>query len=117
MRDTKEILTAWKNTRVAKRMGMEFPAQSACMIGAPRGFDFRQYLTEEEAEVVDKAVLLLMVDNIELHTVLTLFYLDGISCSRQAKILGKRTDDMTKLLSIAEGFVRGCIINFFKKAA
>lgn len=117
MRETKEILTAWKNTRVLKRMGTEYPSKSAGIDGAPRSFDYRQYLTEDEANIVDKAILKLKADNIEYWAILTAFYLREISCSKQGKILGKRTDEITKILLAAECFVRGHIIEYFPKMA
>ncbi|XKM12680.1 antiterminator Q family protein [Orbaceae bacterium ac157xtp] len=117
MRSTKDILKAWKNTRVLKRMGTEYPSKSAGIEGAPRNFDYRQYLTEEEASLVDKAVLKLKEDNIEYWVVLTSLYLREISCSKQARILGKQTTEITKILLAAECFVRGHIIELFSKAA
>jgi hypothetical protein len=117
MRETKEILTAWKNTRILKRMGTEYPSKSAGIDGAPMDFDYRQYLTEDEAEIVDNAVLRLKSDNVEHWAVLTSFYLREISCSKQARILGKRTDDITRILFAAECFIRGHIIELFPKVA
>lgn len=117
MRETKDILTAWKNTRILKRMGTEYPSKSAGIEGAPRDFDYRQYLTEEEAQIVDNAVLTLKADNVEHWAVLTSFYLREISCSKQARILGKQTTEITKILLAAECFVRGHIIELFPKVA
>ena len=117
MRETKDILTAWKNTRILKRMGTEYPSKSAGIEGAPRDFDYRQYLTEEEAQIVDNAVLTLKVDNVEHWAILTSFYLREISCSKQARILGKQTTEITKILLAAESFIRGYIIELFVKVA
>jgi hypothetical protein len=117
MRDTKDILTAWKNTRILKRIGTEYPSKSAGIDGAPMDFHYRQYLTEDEAQIVDNAVLRLKADNIEYWAVLTSFYLRDISCSKQAKILGKQTTEMTKILLAAECFIRGHIIELFPKVA
>lgn len=117
MRETRDILMAWKNTRILKRMGTEYPSKSAGIEGALRDFDYRQYLTEEEAQIIDNAVLTLRVDNIEYWAVLTSFYLRDISCSRQARILGKQTTEITKILLAAECFIRGYIIELFSKAA
>lgn len=115
MRETKDILTAWKNTRILKRMGTEYPSKSAGIEGAPRDFDFRQYLTEEEAQIVDNAVLMLKADNVDQWAVLTSFYLREISCSKQARILGKQTTEITKILLAAECFIRGYVIELFSK--
>jgi hypothetical protein len=117
MRETRDILIAWKNTRILKRMGTEYPSKSAGIEGAPRGFDYRQYLTEEETQVVDNAVLRLKADNIEHWAILTSFYLRGISCSKQARILGKQTTEITRVLFAAECFIRGHIIELFPKVA
>ena len=115
MRKTKDILTAWKNTRILKRMGTEYPSKSAGLEGAVRDFDYRQYLTEEEAQIVDNAVLALKDDNFKNWCVLTSFYLHEKSCNAQAKAAGKRTHDIINLLNQAEMFIRGCIYDFFKK--
>lgn len=117
MRETKDILIAWKNTRILKRIGTEYPSKSAGFDGASNDFDYRQYLTEEEVEVVDNAVLTLRADNIEYWAILTSFYLRGISCSKQAKLLGKQTTEITKILLAAECFIRGHIIQLFSKTA
>lgn len=39
MRETKDILTAWKNTRILKKMGTEYPSKSAGIEGAVRDLD------------------------------------------------------------------------------
>ena len=115
MRGTKDILMAWKNTRVLKRIGTEYPSKSVGIEGALRDFDYRQYLTEDEAQIVDNAVLALKADNFEYWSVLTSFYLHEKSCNAQAKAAGKRTHDIINLLNQAEMFIRGCIYDFFKK--
>ncbi|NUF48636.1 antiterminator Q family protein [Gilliamella sp. ESL0250] len=117
MRETKEILTAWKNTRILKRMGTEYPSKSAGFNGAPIDFDYRQYLTEDEAEIVDDAVLILKNDNYSQWIVLTAYYLRGVSCNAQAKAIGKRPHDIINLLNQAEMFIRGNIYVHFKKIA
>lgn len=117
MRGTKDILMAWKNTRILKRIGTEYPSKSAGIEGALRDFDYRQYLTEDEAQIVDNAVLALKADNFEYWSVLTSFYLREISCTKQAKVLGKQTTEITKILLAAECFIRGHIIELFSKAA
>lgn len=116
MRATKDILIAWKNTRICKRIGTEYPFKSAGINGAPRNFDYRQYLTDDEATIVDNAILALKADNIEHWAVLTSFYLREISCTKQAKILGKQTTEITKILLAAECFIRGHVIEYFSKA-
>ena len=117
MIETKAILTAWKNTRVMTRMGTEYPSKSAGIDGAPRDFDFRQYLTEDEAAIVDKAVLRLKEDNYSQWIVLTAYYLRDVSCNAQAKVIGKRPHDIISLLNQAECFVRGYIIELFPNVA
>lgn len=117
MRDTKDILIAWKNTRILNRMGTEYPSKSAGIDGAPRDFDYRQYLTEDEATVVDNAVLRLKADNYSQWLVLTTYYLNGVSCNAQAKAIGKRTHDIINLLNQAENFIRGNIFEYFAKVA
>ncbi|MCX8643190.1 MULTISPECIES: hypothetical protein, partial [unclassified Gilliamella] len=89
MKETKDILTAWRNTRIVKRIGTEYPSQSSVVAGAARDFDYRQYLTEQEAEVVDNAVLSLKEYNPVQWTVLVAYYLKNVSCNAQAKAIGK----------------------------
>ncbi|OCG28201.1 hypothetical protein A9G11_11895 [Gilliamella sp. wkB108] len=115
MRDTKDILTAWKNTRILRRIGTEYPSQSSGIKGAARENDYRQYLTEDEAEKVDNAVLRLKDDNYSHWIILTAYYLRGISCNAQAKVIGRRPHDIIHLLNEAECFIRGYIFEFFKK--
>lgn len=115
MRDTKDILNAWKNTRVLKRIGTEYPSKSSGFEGAPSDVDSRQYLTEIEAEEVDNAVLRLKEDNYSHWIVLTAYYLRGISCNAQAKVIGRRPHDIISLLNEAESFIRGYIFEFYKK--
>lgn len=117
MRDIKEILQAWKNSRVLKRVGTEYSFKSSVIQGAPYQSDFRQYLNEDESQRVDDAILKLKVDNQEHHAVLTSFYLHGISCTKQARTLGRHTTEITKMLLAAESFVKGHIYDFFSNAA
>lgn len=114
MRDIKDILRAWANTRVAKRIGTEYPWSSSGFL-CPNGLDFRQYLNDEEAEKVDAAILKLKNDNLEQWAVLTGFYLHNISCTKMARSNGKQTTEITKLLFAAESFIKGCIYDFFSK--
>lgn len=115
MRETKDILTAWKNTRILKRIGTEYPSKSAVFWGALTDVDYRQYLTEDEAKIVDNAVLILKNDNYSQWIVLTAYYLRGVSCNSQAKAIGKRPHDIINLLNQAEMFIRGNIYQYFKK--
>lgn len=113
MRDTKDILVAWANSRVERRVGTEYPLKSAGIEGAERSFDFRHYLTEDEASIVDGAVLLLKKDDEFSYGILKGVYLDNISINRQAKVLNKRYEDVNKLLHGAEKFVRARIFDKF----
>ena len=117
MREIKEILNAWKNTRVLTRIGTEYPSKSSGFEGAPCDIDHRQYLTETEAEEVDNAVLSLKEANYSHWVVLTAYYLRGVSCNAQAKVIGRRPHDIINLLNEAECFIKGYIFEFFKKAS
>ncbi|WP_392565822.1 antiterminator Q family protein [Utexia brackfieldae] len=105
MRDIKEILTAWANVRVSKRIGTEYPFKTALIEGAKRDADYRSMLLEEEAEQVDKAVLRLKQVEPFLHSVLVNNYLNSISCSRQAKVTGMRTNALYEALKNAEFYI------------
>ena len=115
MRETKDILTAWKNTRILKRMGTEYPSKSAGIQGAPRDFDYRQYLTEDEAQIVDNAVLALRKDDYNLWVILTSVYLREFNCNKLAIILGLSKNDTYKMLDKAENFIRGYVYISFNK--
>lgn len=117
MRDTKDILKAWKNTRVLKRMGVEYPAKSAGIEGAPRDFDYRQYLTEEEAQTVDESMLALKEDNYHLWVILTAVYQRDYNCNKLANVMGLSKNDTYKMLDKAETFIRGHIYTTFNKKA
>lgn len=116
MRDIKDVLTAWRNTRVAKRVGTEYPYAAAGFL-TTNSFDFRQYLNDDEAQAVDNAVLKLKKDNLEHWSVLVAFYLQAISCTKIARNNGKQTSEITKILLAAECFIKGHIYDFFSKAA
>lgn len=113
MRETKDILTAWKNTRISKKMGTEYPSKSAGLEGAVRDLDNRKYLTEEEAQIVDNAVLALREDNHNLWLILTRVYLHKSNCNKLAIILGLSKNDTYKMLDKAETFIRGYVYPAF----
>lgn len=115
MRDTKDILKAWKNTRVLKRIGIEYPTRSAGIEGAQRNFDYRQYLTEEEAQIVDESLLALKEDNYHLWVILTAIYQRNYNCNRLAHVMGLSKNDTYKKLDKAESFIRGHIYTTFNK--
>ena len=115
MRETKDILTAWKNTRVLKRMGTEYPSKSAGIEGAPRDFDYRQYLTEQEAEVVDNAMFALRDDDYNSWVILTAIYQRDFNCNRLANVVGLSKNDTYKMLDKAENFIRGYIYPIFNE--
>lgn len=117
MRDIKNILISWKNASVLKRIGAEYPHESSVIQSAKNEINYRQYLNEEETNVVDDAVLKLQEANQEHYAVLTSFYLHGISCTKQARVLGRHTTEITKMLLAAESFVKGHIYDFFNNAA
>ena len=114
MRDTKDIIIAWRNTKAAARVGRDLGYSSHSTIADQKtSFDFRQYLNEVEMKAVNKAVRELERDNLEHYYIFNAFYLDKISCARQARVLGKRTDTMVGKLREAENFIRGYIYPVF----
>lgn len=117
MKETKAILTAWKNTRVSKRIGTEYPHKSAVIQGARCQSDFRQYLTEEECNAVDKALLALKEDNYDNWVVVTAVYMRGFNCNKLANIVGIKKDKLYSMIDYAEHFIRGHIYHFFNDAA
>lgn len=115
MRETKDILIAWKNTKALEKMDKGLSYSSHSTIASPTcSFDFRQYLSEREMKSVNSAMDYLKRDNIDGYTVLTNFYLSKISCSRQARVTGRRTDYITGILNEAENFIRGVVYEVFR---
>lgn len=115
MNNTKEILQAWKNSRVAKRIGTEYPAQSSVIQGAPREADFRQYLTEAECKIIDKAIFALKEDNLEHYAIFDAIYIQSLNCNKLASIIGLKKNKIYSMLDDAERFIRGYIYDFFNK--
>lgn len=117
MRDIKTILKAWANVRVTKRVGTEFPSHSAGFMSVNEQFDFRPFLTEDEAELVDKSVLRLRRCDPFAYAVLTSYYLNNISCNRQAKVMGKRPHSISETLNYAEKYILAKIDDVMEVAA
>ncbi|AKJ42834.1 antiterminator Q family protein [Pragia fontium] len=105
MRDIKTVLKGWANVRGTKRVGTEFPSHSSGFISVNQQFDYRPFLTEDEAELVDKSVLRLRSSDPFAYAVLTSYYLNRISCNRQAKVMGKRPHSISETLNYAEKYV------------
>ena len=107
----KSVLEAWANTRRVHRFGTEYPSGSFLYNKSPEYFPV---LHEVEAMTVDAAVLKLRRYDLRGHAILTKFYLDGFSCTHQAKVICKATSYVTAYLSRAESYIAGQI-DFFPK--
>lgn len=113
MREIKNILRAWQNSRVLKKIGTEYPSKSTVFLGASYGFDFCQYLNEEECDVIDKAILALKNDNYDQWAVVTAIYIKGYNCNKLSTVLGIKKDKVYRMLDDAERFIQGHIYHFF----
>lgn len=74
----------------------------------------RRYLLDEEVEEIEKVMTELFNDDPERHLLIKSVYIQGKSCSSIAKLTHCRTDKITTMLSEAEFFIRGRVINYFK---
>lgn len=117
MKETNTILVAWKNSRVLKRIGTEFPSKSAVIQGEKSSVDVRQYLTEQECHIVDEAILALKEDNYAQYAVIKAIYMKSLNCNKLARITGIKKTKIYDMLDDAERFIRGYIYPFFKHVA
>lgn len=82
MRDIKDVLRAWANVRVSKRIGIEYPYKSAAFHGAKRENDYRTTLNEDEAKQVDDAMCLLAKANKFWYELIKNYYIENKSYER-----------------------------------
>lgn len=116
MRDIKAILKAWANVRVYRKTGLEYPSAAAGFLNA-KNFDFREYLTEEEASKVDEAILSLKKENYPQYLIIKDIYEKGSNCNEIAIKTHSNKDKIYRMLNDAERFIFGYIYQFFSKAA
>lgn len=109
MIETKILLKMWSNSVVASGLPN---ASRPTIYNVP--IANRQYLLDDEVDVVEKAMTELFNDSPERHSLIKSIYIHEKSCSSIAKLLNCRTDKITAMLSEAEFFIRGCVIEYFK---
>lgn len=102
-RDIKLVLVAWANVRRSIKTGLEYPYKSS-MINS-NGFDSRPLLSEDEAEIVDNAVLRLSKIDIISYSILKSVYINQQSCRQLAKNIHKSNDFVCDKLKMAEIYV------------
>lgn len=116
MRETKDIIRAWLNTKALNKIGKELEYSSHSTIADSKcSFDFRQYLNDIEMSAVNSAMNDLKEDDLEGHAVIENYYKYSLSCTRQARILGRRTEHIVSMLKEAENFIRGSIYKEFRR--
>lgn len=103
-RDIKLVLVAWANVRRSIKTGLEYPYKSS-MINNSNGFDSRPLLSEDEAEIVDNAVLRLSTIDTISYSILKSVYINQQSCRQLAKNIHKSKDFVCDKLKMAEIYV------------
>ncbi|WP_085248081.1 antiterminator Q family protein [Gilliamella mensalis] len=109
MIETKVLLKMWSNSIIASGLPN---ASRPTIYNAP--IANRQYLLDEEVERIERAMTDLFNDSPERHSLVKSAYIHKKSCSSIAKIVNCRTDKITLMLSEAEFFIRGRVIDYFK---
>lgn len=104
-RDIKQVLVAWANVRRSMRTGLEYPYKSPSMLNNNNGFDSRPLLSEDEAEIVDKAILCLSKIDTISYSILKSIYINQQSCRQLAKNIHKSKDFVCDKLKMAEIYV------------
>lgn len=102
-RDIKLVLVAWANVRRSIKTGLEYPYKSSMLNNS--GFDSRPLLSEDEAEIVDKAILCLSKIDTISYSILKSFYINRQSCRQLAKNIHKSNDFVCDKLKMAEIYV------------
>lgn len=104
-RNIKQVLVAWANVRRSFRTGLEYPYKSPSIPVISNDFDSRPLLSEQEAELVDKAVLrLAQIDPIS-YSILKSIYVNKQSRRILAKNTHKSADFICDKLKVAEFYV------------
>ncbi|OCG41730.1 hypothetical protein A9G28_05890 [Gilliamella sp. Fer1-1] len=104
-RDIKQVLVAWANVRRSIRTGLEYPYKSPSILNDNNGVDPRPLLSEDEAEIVDKAILCLSKIDIISYSILKSVYINQQSCRQLAKNTHKSKDFVCDKLKMAEIYV------------
>lgn len=102
-RDIKLVLVAWANVRRSIKTGLEYPYKSSMLNNS--GFDSRPLLSEDEAEIVDKAILCLSKIDTISYSILKSVYINQQSCRQLAKNIHKSKDFVCDKLKMAEIYV------------
>lgn len=102
-RDIKLVLVAWANVRRSIKTGLEYPYKSSMLSNS--GFDSRPLLSEDEAKIVDKAILCLSKIDTISYSILKSVYINQQSCRQLAKNIHKSNDFVCDKLKMAEIYV------------
>lgn len=105
MRDIKDILRAWANVRISRRIGTEYPYKSSAFKGAKIENNYRAILNEDECDQVDDAMKLLFRANVQWYELISSYYLSGMSCNKLSRILGTSNQFMKSEIEKAEIYI------------
>lgn len=86
MRDIKQILRAWANVRISRRIGTEYPYKSSVFL-CKDGSGYMSMLNEDECKYVDEAMILLSHANEKWYTLIKGLYIDGKSYVKLSHII------------------------------
>lgn len=110
MRHIKDLLEGWGNWSMT-RIGTEYKALSC--IAIPKNDD-RPWLSDEEGEIVDRAVAGLKKYDIDGYNIICLYYQHHISCRMIAKNWKKRPDYITAYMGMDESYIAGTVHTLLK---
>lgn len=110
-RHVKDLLEAWGNWSMS-RIGTEYKGMSTIF---PTKFDDdRPWLSDEEGEIVDKAVAGLKKYDIDGYNIICLHYCHHISFRAIAKNIHKRHQYVSDYCERAEAYIAGTVHTLLK---
>lgn len=104
MRDIKDILRAWANVRISRRIGIEYPYKSPVFLSKDDS-NYMSVLNEDECNQVDEAMRLLFKANSYWYELISSYYLSGMSCNKLSRVLGTSNQFMKSEIEKAEVYI------------
>ncbi|OIV46866.1 hypothetical protein BK025_08445 [Sodalis sp. TME1] len=112
MRDIRYLLTAWGNWS-GSRIGTEYKAAWPIVTASS---DIRPMLSDEDGEIVDRAVGRLKHFDPLGYDIVVAYYKGKVSCRAIAHELGKPTYYITGFLARAEAYIAGRVAELLEAA-
>lgn len=112
MKDIRYLLTAWGNWS-GSRIGTEY--KSAWPI-ATASSDIRPMLSDEDGEIVDRAVSRLKVFDPLGYDIVVAYYRGKVSCRMIGREINRSYKYIYEYLARAESYIAGSVSEFFDAA-